>query len=167
MGAIALIGFVISFVVHVTALMGVDLVALIPGIWVLHVGIFFVCIPFVFLSRKELGRERALSRLRKGLPSWITVVGTMLFIYALANFFLFMLHTEGGNPAVQDGRYVLLNHGKLIRELTTSEFAAFKASELRGFSGHWLLFYFICAAYFLSWKSARVEKVDGHADVAS
>ncbi|MEM5317597.1 hypothetical protein [Paraburkholderia sp. JHI869] len=167
MGAVALIGFVISLVVHITALFGVDLAALIPAIWVLHVGIFVVFIPFLFLSRKELGRERALSLLRKGLPSWVVVVGTMLVIYTIANFLLFMLHTEGGNPAVQDGRYVLLNHGKLIRHLTASEFTAFKANELRGFSGHWLLFYFVCGAYFLFWKSGRAEKINGYPDVAS
>ncbi|WP_162999380.1 hypothetical protein [Burkholderia sp. Nafp2/4-1b] len=161
MGTVALVGFVISLLVHVTALMGVNLAARVPDIWLLHIGIFIVFMPFVLVSRKELGRERTLWRLRKGLPNWVAVVGTMLFIYAITNFFLFMLHTEGGNPAVQDGRYVLLNHGKLIRELAPSEFTAFKANELRGLSGHWLLFYFVSAAYFLFWKPARVENLTG------
>ncbi|KML39797.1 hypothetical protein VL15_38330 [Burkholderia cepacia] len=147
--------------------MGVNLAARIPSVWMLHVGIFIVFIPFLFLSRKDLGRERAMWRLRKGVPNWIAVMGIMLFVYAIVNFFVFMLYSEGGNPAVQDGRYVLLNHGKLIRKLTVSEFTAFKANELRGFSGHWLVFYFVCAAYFLFWKTDRVEKVDGYADIES
>lgn len=161
LGTVALVGFVISFVVHLTALMGLNLAARVPDIWLLHIGIFIVFMPFVLLSRKELGRDRALWHFRKGVPNWVAVVGTILFIYAITNFFIFMSHTEGGNPAMQDGRYVLLNHGKLIRELTVSEFTAFKVNELRGVSGHWLLFYFVSAAYFLFWKPIRVENVRG------
>lgn len=85
----------------------------------------------------------------------------MIFVYAGMNFLLFMLHTEGGMPAVQDGKYLLLNHGKLIRQLTPSEFASFKTNELRSFSGHWLFFYFFPAAYFLFWKSPKAEPVSG------
>lgn len=96
-------------------------------------------------------------RLRKGVPNWVAVVGIVLFVYAIVNFFLFMLYSEGGSPAVQDGRYVLVSHGKLIRELTASEFTALKANVLRGFSGHWQFFYFVCSAYFLFWESGRVE----------
>ncbi|WP_233869839.1 hypothetical protein [Paraburkholderia adhaesiva] len=161
LGVSALTGFVISLVVHVSALMGFNLAATIPSIWALHAGVFVVFAPFVFLCRKELGGKGNLWLLWKGVPNWVAVLGGMIFVYVVMNFLLFMLHTEGGMPAVQDGKYVLLNHGKFIRQLTPSEFTAFKANELRGFSGHWLLFYFVPAAYFLFWKSARAEPVRG------
>ncbi|MGO4703257.1 hypothetical protein [Dyella sp. 2RAB6] len=42
-----------------------------------------------------------------------------------------------------------MNHGQLIREISATEYAGFKAEEVRGFSGHWMVFYFVPAAYFL------------------
>jgi hypothetical protein len=66
---------------------------------------------------------------------------------------VFISGTEGGSPTIQDGKYLLLDHGKLIREITAGEYAAFRANQVRGFSGHWLIFYFVPAAYFLGWKS--------------
>lgn len=159
LGIGALAGFAISFVVHISALMGFDLAATIPAIWALHAGVFVFFAPFVFLCRKELGDKRNLWFLRKGVPNWLAVLGGTIFVYAGMNFLLFMLHTEGGTPAIQDGKYVLLNHGKLIRQLTPTEFTSFKTNELRGFSGHWLFFYFFPAAYFLFWKSPKAEPV--------
>jgi hypothetical protein len=49
-----------------------------------------------------------------------------------------------------------MEHGKLIREITATQFAAFKANEVRGFSGHWMVFYFVPAAYFLFWKPSSI-----------
>lgn len=86
------------------------------------------------------------------MPRWVAVIGAGLFVYSMVNFLLFALHSAGGNPVLQQGKYLLMNHGKLIREVTASEYAALRTNELRGFSGHWLLFYFVPAAYFLFWK---------------
>src|SRR5438552_4154608 len=140
LGLIALIGFSMSAVAHAAALAGVDVSARWPAVWLLHVGIFVVFVPFVISSRRN-GRPSTKDVLTL-LPSWASAMVVVLFIYALVNFGLFMLRTEGGNPAVDHGRFVLKSHGHLIREITSTEYAAFRANEIRGFSGHWLLFYF-------------------------
>ena len=82
----------------------------------------------------------------------MTILGAVIFVYAIVNFMLFMVATEGGSPTIQDGKYLLLNHGELIREISLEEYSAFKANEVRGFSGHWLVFYYVAAACFLFWK---------------
>ncbi len=146
-GALALTGFLLSLLAHVMALMGIDLTASVPALWNLHFGIFVVFPPFLLLSRKA-GRNSVLG-IAADVPRWVAVLGAMIFAYAMVNLFLFTQPTESGNAVAQCGKYVLLSHGKLIRELTASEYTALKANELRTFSGHLLLFYFMPAVYFL------------------
>lgn len=130
---------------------GTNLATTFPFIWVLHLGVFAVFIPFVFFSRKDLPGRRALLTLAEGVPRWVAVLGGVLLPYVLMNF-LFVLHIGGGNPVEQEGKFLLMSHGKLVRELTASEYIILQTNQLRGFSGHWLVFYFAPAAYFLFWR---------------
>ncbi len=75
-----------------------------------------------------------------------------LFLYTTINFILFIHATQGGSPSIHDGKFILQQHGHLIRELTADEYTAFKANEVRGLSGHWLFFYFVPFAYFMFTK---------------
>lgn len=149
LGVVALTGFLLTLLAHVMALMGINLTASVPALWDLHFGIFFVFIPFTLLARKGFAGRNSMLGIAADMPPWVVMLGALIFVYAMVNFFLFTPHTEGGNAVVQHGKCVLLNHGKFIRELTASEYTALKANELRGFSGHLLLFYFMPAAYFL------------------
>ena len=74
--------------------------------------------------------------------------------YALVNFALFMIGNQG-NPSMSHGKYLLLDHGRLIHELSASQYAASKANEVRGFSGHWLVFYGVPAAR-SPWEEAEI-----------
>jgi hypothetical protein len=76
-------------------------------------------------------------------------VGAVLFAYVIANFAYFMHVSAGGSPVEKLGHFYLQDHGRIIRELTAAEYAAAQVAVLRGFSGHWLVFYFAPAAYFL------------------
>jgi hypothetical protein len=158
LGIASLIGFVSALIVHIAALMGIDVSDNFPVVWVLHVGIFVVFIPFVFSSRKSLGAKPTFAQIRAAFPMWVVRLGICIFAYALVNFALFMLKTEGGNPSIVDGKFVLMNHGALIRELTAAEYSTFKANVVRGFSGHWLVFYFAPFAYFMFHKESSPFK---------
>jgi len=155
LGTAAAVGFLASLLVHIAALFGVDVAARLPGVWLLHLGVFAVFVPFVLFARRDFGAQPSLLRISAALPRWVVVLGGAIFAYAIVNFIIFIAGTQGGSPTVQDGKYLLLNHGKLIREITAGEYAAFKANEVRGFSGHWLVFYFAPAAYFLGWKAPK------------
>jgi len=146
---VALIGLVLAAGVHVASLAGIDVSERIPLVWSLHLGVFVVFIPFVFSIRKVVGRQPTLSDIRQLVPRRVFLIGAAIGGYAILNFLLFMVATEGGNPSVLAGKYVLENHGHLVREITRAEYTAFRANDLRGFSGHWLVFYFVPFAYFM------------------
>lgn len=155
LGFISFIGFASALVVHIAALMGIDVADNIPAVWGLHVGIFLVFVPFVFSSRKSLGAKPTFAQLRAAFPMWIVGLGIGMFAYALVNFALVMQEMEGGTPSIVNGKFVLMNHKALIRELTAAEYSAFKANEVRIFSGHWMLFYFMPFAYFMFYQKSR------------
>ena len=152
LGFAALTGLVLSAIAHVLALAGVNVAEHVPFVWLLHIGIFFVFGPFVFSSRKILGKHPSLADMRALVPGRVYAVGLAIFIYAIVNFVLFAAATQGGNPVMEAGQYVLKSHGRLIRELSFAEYEALRANELRGFSGHWLFFYFVPFAYFMFGK---------------
>jgi len=148
-GALAFAGFAASAGVHVASLAGLDVQAQWPAVWSLHLGFFVVFLPFVISSRKRLGARPGLAALRENFPAWLIAAAGALTIYAIVNFVLFAVHGLGGTPAIVDGKYVLQNHGHLVREIGRAEFLQAKVMELRGFSGHWMIFYFIPFAYFM------------------
>jgi hypothetical protein len=152
LGFAALTGLVLAAVAHVCALAGIDVAERVPSVWLLHIGVFVVFIPFVFSSRKVLGKHPSLADMRALVPGRVFAVGLAVFIYAIINFVLFAVATQGGNPVVEAGQYLLKSHGHLIRELSRPEYEALRANELRGFSGHWLFFYFVPFAYFMFGK---------------
>jgi hypothetical protein len=158
LGVASLLGFAAALIVHIAALMGIDVSENFPAVWGLHAGIFVVFIPFVFFSRKSLSPKPTFAQICAAFPMWVVGLGICVFAYALANFALFILKTEGGNPSIVDGKFVLMNHGTLIRELTAVEYSTFKANEVRGFSGHWLVFYFVPFAYFMFHKESKPFK---------
>jgi hypothetical protein len=82
------------------------------------------------------------------MPIWARYVVKAFFAYALINFALFFFLSKGGVPEVREGKYVLHNHGDVIRELSEDEYELQKAYVVRGFSGHWMVFYLIPALYF-------------------
>ena len=73
----------------------------------------------------------------------------VICVYGFVNFLFFMFATEGGGPAIRDGKFILESHRRFIREITASEYWSFRANVTRGFSGHWLLFYYIPLAFFM------------------
>lgn len=167
LGTVAMAGFVLSLIAHVAALDGMDVASAVPAVWSLHLGVFVVFLPFVLISRKDMAGNKSLIAMAKGLPPWLGVLGGALFAYALLNFLLFLLHTEGGSASAEGGKYFLKDHGRLIRQISATEFAAFQANMVRGFSGHWLVFYFFPAAYFLFWKPPAERAASQATGIAS
>ena len=159
LGLLALAGFIASMAVHLAALSGIDVEERLPYVWALHAGIFVVALPYAILNRNKPKVKPSWDMLGTAFSRWARFVGAGLFAYAILNFVLFIDATEGGNPTIRDGKYLLLNHGALIRELTLAEFSAAKANVIRGFSGHWMVFYFGLTAYFLFKK--ETPAVDG------
>jgi hypothetical protein len=112
--ALALIGFGISFYAHIATWLGKLILTQSQSGW-MHIGMFIVFFPAIFLQPRARKRSRLSA---DELPEWIGNLMLIIFFYAIANFCWFMLQT-------------FLQHGK-----------ADHLHELRGFSGYWLMFYF-------------------------
>ncbi|MFN7140461.1 MAG: zinc ribbon domain-containing protein [Limisphaerales bacterium] len=119
---LAAFGLVLSILAHIAALMGV----LIPGgklVWALHIGIFVVWLPAVLVAgqvTRYANREDFWKLALAGCPGWMHRAFYVLFGYAILNFIVFLLVV-----GTQE-------------EKTTGDAPP---SVVRGFSGHWMVFY--------------------------
>jgi len=121
-------GFVASVACHVLGWLGVE-----PSwgksVFVLHVGIFVVWIPLVLFANRTMpkpGRGN-LKHLFAVFPKWVQGVAYALFGYTMLNFAYFV-YSARQYPKHQVPFSV----------------------ELRGFSGHWMLFYGIAVMGFVA-----------------
>ena len=118
---IAACGFLLSVAAHIMALSGLSL----PGgglVWALHIGVFVVWIPTVLVGNRitrNSNRKDFWKIALTGCPSWMRRTLYLVFGYAIFNFVLFMINTSG--------------HPKPT--------GAAPPSVIRGFSGHWMVFY--------------------------
>jgi hypothetical protein len=127
--AYAACGLALSLAAHLLALSGRPL----GGnslFFALHVGIFPLWIPVVFISMKITSGMRLQGRMfgmRKeyrealfsGCPPWMKYMTYGFFIYAIVNFVIFVLFGSTGKPVAGEP----------------------PSSVWRGFSGHWMVFY--------------------------
>ncbi len=65
---VSLLGFTLALVVHIAALLGIDVAEYFPSVWGLHIGVFIVFIPLILHSRKNLGIRISLAQIRQRFP---------------------------------------------------------------------------------------------------
>jgi len=118
---LAACGFVLSVATHVMALAGET----IPGgglVWVLHIGIFVVWIPTVLVGKRITSGANNKDFWKvalAGCPAWMRHALSIVFVYGIVNFVIFMVST-----------------GAHAKPTGTAPPAV-----VRGFSGHWMIFY--------------------------
>lgn len=137
----AAVVLIVSLIVHVSTFLGIDPMAKWPGVMFIHLTIFPPFIAAIYygnrIGGKMQGRE---DRVTSSAPGWLQVLAGVFFVYALVNFAIFLVLVEGGVPEERDGRYLLRDHGHILRELSEAEYHRKQAYVVRGFSGHWMLF---------------------------
>ena len=120
---LAACGLALSIAAHCMALAGVP----IPGgklVWGLHIGIFVVWIPTVLTSMQTTryaNRKDFWKVALAGCPVWMRRASYVLFGYAILNFIVFFATTANQPKQKQTGDA--------------------PSSVIRGFSGHWMVFY--------------------------
>jgi hypothetical protein len=82
----------------------------------------------------------------------VAIVLVCLSFYALANFAISMSLLGGGNPEQQGESYRLTSHGKVLKELTPSEYQWYRAYRTRCATGFWMVLF--CTAGVL-WQAPR------------
>jgi hypothetical protein len=122
-----------------------------PGgkaVWAFHVGIFVVWIPTVLISipithgakRKDFWKIALI-----GCPKWMRQAVYVVFGYGILNFIYFMATT--------------MNHGQPNGDAPPQ--------VIRGFSGHWMIFYSaafaaLYSAYVVGYSNFRRRCPNGH-----
>jgi hypothetical protein len=102
-------------------------------------------------SASERARAEAIV-VRRFRPRPVAIVLTCLSFYALANFAVSLSLLEGGDPEQQGESYRLTSHGKVLRELTASEYHRYRAYRTRFATGFWMVMF--CTAGVL-WQAPR------------
>ncbi|MEQ1675777.1 MAG: hypothetical protein ABL876_03675 [Chitinophagaceae bacterium] len=151
---LALVGFIAGLTVHILSAGGVDVNEKFSFVWVLHVGVFLVWVPVMYLlmrddefsSLQQAGGMVALNPLTlfgvcfRGTPRWMTILIGCCFIYAVFNIVRFII-SGPADAEIRDGQYTLLSKGKIFAIITEERYHYHRANQLRGFSGHWIAFY--------------------------
>lgn len=155
---ISLMLLITSLSVHLITFWNVNLQERFPYVFLLHIGIFVLIAPILLLQKIEEKREdEKIITLRDGFdevenpvkesedksyPSNKFIVAYVLIgFYAMLNFMIFGLGAKG-SPMIIDEKYVLRIHGQSDQEISKQEYDIASAQLLRGFSGHWIVFYF-------------------------
>ena len=119
--ALAALGLILSIAAHIAAIAGWP-IPFGKSVWALHIGIFVVWLPTVLVAHRltrGANRKDFWKIALVGCPKWMRTLLYILFGYAILNFVYFVATTPG-HPQRQ---------GDAPPEV------------VRGFSGHWMIFY--------------------------
>src|SRR6266852_3868241 len=138
---VAGMGLVLSLLVHLTAVAGVPS-PLGSAAWGLHIGVFLVGFPAVFVAQSLTRDAKRMDFWRvalRGCPQWMRYMTYGFFGYAFINFALFFAGMFGHRDD--------------------------ELANLRGFSGHWMAFYSGALALLYSYVHADTTVrrcINGH-----
>jgi len=122
---LAVAGFCASLLVHVLSLLGLRS-PLGSITWLLHIGVLAVWIPTVLVAQrlsKNAKRADLWRAVLRGCPAWMRTGVYVVAGYAMVNFGLFIVDT-----------------------MSYSKNRVPEVLQYRGFSGHWMAFYYVAAA---------------------
>jgi len=143
---LAFLGFTLAALVHVASLMGVDVQAIVPSVWLLHLGAILLLFPVV-LAMRDRPPKSGEAGFRE-LPIWAWGVSAALMFYTVVSFLAVISSRYEGDPRIEAGTYVLDYKGRTLREIGEAEFHARRSVQMRVASGMWLVFYFVPFAFF-------------------
>jgi hypothetical protein len=99
--------------------------------------------------RRRVGSDDAVEPwFNEQIPRWVWRVVSPFFVYVILSGAVCFATLEG-QPRIKDGAFVLTSHGRVVREVSEPEFRDAQRLEVRGVSGHWMLFSAIPTVYFL------------------
>jgi len=153
---LSVIGWSLTTLIVLLSLIEINLVGKFPFLFILFAGFFIVTIPSIFYAKNN---ERIMEYeydnntkfgsggvplipFFKNAPNWILAIIILSFISAVT-FFSQSFNTEIGTVEIINSKYFLINHGKVIRELTENEYTKNKFLTIRAIFGLAMLFYSI------------------------
>jgi hypothetical protein len=136
----AAVVLVMSIAVHAATFFGIDPLESIPSLMMLH-GLVFPPFAAALYYGRRLQFNHSISPLKlfTAAPRPLVVLTCALALYT-AFHFVSAVRTTEGNPSEHDGKYRLVEHGRIVREISEAEYHEHRARFVRAFSGGWMLF---------------------------
>lgn len=150
-------GFLLSVWAHAAALSGRALQLEHPWLFSLHLLMFVAFVPGLVLrilnARRRMQADalqnQRLEGILAGIPLPVRLLTGALLIYAAANFLIAGANLPNGSVHADNNGYSLHLRTGETRSIDRAEYLKIQSSQLRAFSGHWLLFF--AAAIALLW----------------
>lgn len=92
---------------------------------------------------------------RRLRPSRRKVIVAILAVYAAINFAASLSLLQGGVPVQRGDEYVLTSHGHVVKTLSPTEYASYRAYQTRLATGHWMLLFFLSGAIWTVRRSGQ------------
>jgi hypothetical protein len=143
-------GLIASFYIFIASFFGFTVDELWPKPILLHLGIFALAIPLIFVERWS----SAAGPLHRK-PKWVLRSLQSLFLLFIFVFLTFLVSSHGAAPDIVNGEYVLNNHGKIVAYISQREYFFLKGWELRLFASGWIVAYY---ALILFWWFPRQDE---------
>ena len=133
----AVLGLLAGIYIFIASFLGMTMDRLGARAFLLHLGIFAIGIPLIFVEKWPKGVDPF-----RGKPRWVLRSMQMPFLLFIVEFFAFLALSHAASPAIINGEYVLNSYGKIIGYLSERDYLFLKGWELRLFASGWTLVYF-------------------------
>jgi hypothetical protein len=143
-------GLIAGVYIFIASFSGLTMNKLGTRAFLLHLGIFALFIPLVFVDRWSKGVDPF-----RGKPRWVLRSMQMLFLLFVVVFVSFLALSHAAAPDIINGEYVLNSHGKIVGHISERDYLFLKGWELRLFASGWILAYF---AVMMHWWFPRKDE---------
>ena len=156
---VAIFCWIISLITHLLSIFDIDFSEAFPLENYLSLGIFAIWALAIALSYEKddsehqlIEEENNFSKTLSKIPKWLQVILVLSCVYAIINFWL---TANGYSAEVYNGKYILMEKGTFIRNLTKTEYTNYIANNTRLSTGHCLAFYALGAAFLYNYKTKQ------------
>jgi hypothetical protein len=126
----------------------------------LHAGVFALVLPMYAVEYSAIRNSKFFGdAIWRGLPKWAVRAIQIGGLFFAAHFVLFLVQSHAASPEIVNGAYVLSDHGRIVKELTESQYRWLKGDELRLFATGGLSFYLALAFYWWFPRRAATKGV--------
>jgi amino acid transporter len=113
-------------------------------LFLMAIPMFALFLKAVLVLRKKTkggDRNEIWKRAYSNVPRWVPILTLLILAYTGFNFFYSLLVLNDGlTPSMEQGRYVMQDHGHVVREISQVDYWRHSAYQLRGMSTHLILF---------------------------
>jgi hypothetical protein len=158
LASIGFTAFALAALIHVATFFGVDMLGSHRGLWIVLLVPLFGLIGARVLKQavdppvgRSASAEPSPAPTRREFVQWVrtqplAAAFAGLFLYTGVNFIFGMGHLSAGQAEVRGHSFYLVDHGKVVREITESEAGWLHVYDTRFVTGHLMLFLFLGGA---------------------